>query len=73
MEKKTYILRIEHGRLLDFTGRRKAVILRRFEVKPEVENPESGLVEFTKEVEVRGDLLYASLSQSPQIRINLMI
>ncbi|KZT33287.1 hypothetical protein SISSUDRAFT_1054431 [Sistotremastrum suecicum HHB10207 ss-3] len=42
---------------MDFTGRRKAVILRRFEVKPEVGNPESGLVEFTKEVGVRGDLL----------------
>ncbi|KZS90992.1 hypothetical protein SISNIDRAFT_488002 [Sistotremastrum niveocremeum HHB9708] len=34
VEKKTYILRIEHGRMLDLnTGRRRAVILRRFEVK----------------------------------------
>ncbi|KZS92016.1 hypothetical protein SISNIDRAFT_467253 [Sistotremastrum niveocremeum HHB9708] len=66
VEKRTYVLRIEHGKLLDFnTGRRKAVILRRFEVKPEVgvgvQN--SGLEEFKKEVELRGDLLNRHLAR----------
>ncbi|KZS93984.1 hypothetical protein SISNIDRAFT_484947 [Sistotremastrum niveocremeum HHB9708] len=57
VEKKAYVLRIEHGRMLNLTGGRKAVILRRFEMKPEVEDQDSGLEEFKKEVEFRGDLL----------------
>ncbi|KZS86579.1 hypothetical protein SISNIDRAFT_543895 [Sistotremastrum niveocremeum HHB9708] len=49
VEKKTYVLRIEHGRMIGFTGRSKAVILRRFEVKPEVKNEDRCLEEFKKE------------------------
>ncbi|KZS87044.1 hypothetical protein SISNIDRAFT_471274 [Sistotremastrum niveocremeum HHB9708] len=57
VEKKTYILRIEHGKMTDLMGRRKAVILRRFEVKPEVEDRDRNLEEFKKELRLRGDLL----------------
>lgn len=57
MDKKNYVLRVEHGRMLDFTGRRRAVILRRFEVKPEVEDEDRGLEGFKKELDFRGDLL----------------
>ncbi|KZT32824.1 hypothetical protein SISSUDRAFT_1123212 [Sistotremastrum suecicum HHB10207 ss-3] len=57
VDKRDYVLRVEHGQMLDFTGRSKAVILRRFEVKPEVEDEDRILDEFKKEVELRGDLL----------------
>ncbi|KZS87048.1 hypothetical protein SISNIDRAFT_491397 [Sistotremastrum niveocremeum HHB9708] len=57
VERTMHIFKVEHGQMRDFTGKRRAVILRRFEVKPEVEDKDRGLEEFKKEVELRGDFL----------------
>lgn len=56
-EKKTHILRIEHGEVVDLMGTRRAVILRRFEAKSGMEDEDQGFKEFKREVELRGDLL----------------
>ncbi|KZS98710.1 hypothetical protein SISNIDRAFT_481420 [Sistotremastrum niveocremeum HHB9708] len=58
LKKKTYILRVENGHVKDKMGTRQAVILRRFETKPEVEDPERAMDEFRTEVAARGDLLH---------------
>ncbi|KZS87051.1 hypothetical protein SISNIDRAFT_491400 [Sistotremastrum niveocremeum HHB9708] len=57
LENKKYILRVEHGEIVDLMGSRRAVILRRFEVKSEAADEEQGFEEFKREVELRGDLL----------------
>lgn len=57
VNKKTHTFRVEKGSILDITGNRRAVILRRFEVKPGAGDRDRGLEEFKKEVELRVDLL----------------
>ncbi|KZS87054.1 hypothetical protein SISNIDRAFT_491403 [Sistotremastrum niveocremeum HHB9708] len=56
-EKKTHILRVEHGEIVDSMGHRRAVILRRFEATSGIEDEGQGFDEFKSEVDLRGDLL----------------
>ncbi|KZT32482.1 hypothetical protein SISSUDRAFT_536128 [Sistotremastrum suecicum HHB10207 ss-3] len=49
--------------MVDFTGKRRAVILRRFEMNPEVEDEDRGLEEFKRELKLRGDLLNRHLAR----------
>ncbi|KZT32694.1 hypothetical protein SISSUDRAFT_520751 [Sistotremastrum suecicum HHB10207 ss-3] len=56
-EKKTHILRVEHAEIVDLMGTRRSVVLRRFQIKPEVADEDQGFEEFRREVDFRADLL----------------
>ncbi|KZS93983.1 hypothetical protein SISNIDRAFT_504513 [Sistotremastrum niveocremeum HHB9708] len=57
VDKRNYVLRVEHGKMLEIMGRQTRVILRRFEAKREVEDDDIRVEEFKKEVELRHDIL----------------
>ncbi|KZS94014.1 hypothetical protein SISNIDRAFT_55386 [Sistotremastrum niveocremeum HHB9708] len=60
LDKKTYILRLQHAKITDGVGSWTPVIIRRFETVEEEETGDGSRSAFEKEVELRRDLLYVA-------------